>query len=99
MKKFLLLTIFVFLFSAMMFAADKNILLKVPGITWPGTAYRVSSTLKSLDGVEVVNTSVPQKEAYIKYDDSKVSLQQILIALEKAGYKAHVINNKKWNLI
>ncbi len=33
MKKFLLLTIFVFVFSVIMFAADKNILLKVPGIT------------------------------------------------------------------
>ena len=95
MKKFIFLMIFLFVFSVMLFAAEKNILLKVPGMTWPGTAYRVSSTLKGLNGVEIVNTSVPRKEAYVKYDDSKVSLQQILITLEKAGYKAEIIKKKQ----
>lgn len=99
MKKLIFVTFFIFLFSISVFAADVGVLLKVPGITWPGTAYRVSSTLQKINGVKIVNPSVPKKEVYVKYDNSKVKLKELLSALEKAGYSAKVLKENKWDLI
>lgn len=88
-----------FILTGAIFAKNVSVLLKVPGITWPGTAYRVSSTLKGLKGVKIVNTSVRKKEAFVQFDDEKVKLNDILSALKKAGYSAKVEKNVKWNLI
>ena len=98
MKKILLSLFFILFFNLMLFGSDVGILLKVPGITWPGTAYRVSSTLRSMRGVKIVNTSVIRKEVYIKYDNSTITVKDILEKLKSSGYTAKVLK-KQWNLI
>jgi len=99
MKKIIALFIFTLIFSTFLMSAEVGVLLKVPGITWPGTAHRVSSTLKAIEGVNIVNTSVPRKEVFVKFDDSKVNVKKLLSALEKVGYKAEILKNAKWDLI
>ena len=92
MKKFLFILVFSILLSGSIFATEVDLLLKVPGMSWPGTAYRVSSTLKGINGVKIVNTSLRKKEVYVKYDDSITNVKKMLKALEKSGYKAEVLN-------
>ncbi len=44
--------------------------------------------------MKIVNTSVRNKEVYVQFDDSKVKIENLLKALEKAGYKGNVIETK-----
>jgi len=98
MKKLFFSLLLLFISHSFLFGKIVNAVLKVPGITWPGTAFRVSSTLRQVNGVKIVNTSVRNKEVYVQFDDSKVKIENLLKALEKAGYKGNVIETK-WRLV
>jgi copper ion binding protein len=64
--------------------------LDVSGMTCGGCAAAVESALGGLKGVQKASVSLEQKRAMVSFDTSVVTPDQIVQAVEKAGYKAQV---------
>ncbi len=71
-------------------AATKSVTLSVSGWTCGSCAAATRIALKKLDGVESVKTDHEKMEAIVTYDDSKISPEKMIQAIEKIGYKATV---------
>lgn len=71
-------------------AATKTVALDVKGWTCGSCAASTRIALKKLDGVENVKTDHEKKEAVVTYDDSKVTPQGLIQAVERVGYSATV---------
>jgi len=75
----------------------KTVTLKVTGMTCGGCANTIHSALSKKDGVLGNEVQYPGNVATVKYDPEKITEQEIIATIEKAGYKAEVItdNNEK----
>ncbi|NLP34023.1 MAG: copper-translocating P-type ATPase [Clostridiales bacterium] len=62
--------------------------LKIEGMTCAACAKAVERVTKKLDGVEESNVNLATEKLSIEFDEEKVSLEDIQVAIEKAGYKA-----------
>ncbi|KRU27581.1 copper-translocating P-type ATPase [Clostridium sporogenes] len=62
--------------------------LKIEGMTCAACAKAVERVSRKLDGVLEANVNISTEKLDITFDKSKVSLNDIKIAIEKAGYKA-----------
>ncbi len=62
--------------------------LKIEGMTCAACAKAVERVSRKLDGVLEANVNIATEKLDITFDKSKVSLNDIKIAIEKAGYKA-----------
>ena len=71
-------------------AATKTAVFEVSGWTCGSCAAATRIALKKLDGVEDVKTDNEKKEAFVTYDDSKVTTDRMVQAIAKLGYKATV---------
>ena len=69
-------------------AATRSATLQVKGWTCGACAAASKIALKKVDGVESVSTDTTKAEAVVTYDDSKVTPQKLVDAVEKLGYKA-----------
>ena len=69
----------------------KTILI-LTGMTCAGCSNHVSTALKNIKGVIEQNVEYPGDVATIKYDASKTNPTEMIKAIEKAGYKAEIIN-------
>jgi P-type Cu+ transporter len=67
-----------------------NKILKIEGMTCAACAKAVERASKKLEGVSEANVNLATEKLNISYDSSKVSLEDIQNAVEKAGYKALV---------
>ncbi len=72
----------------------KIIKLKITGITCAGCSNHIVTTLKSLNGVVEQQIEYPGDLATIKYNPAKISVIDIITAIEKIGYKAVVVSEK-----
>lgn len=66
--------------------ADKS--LKIEGMTCAACAKAVERASKKLDGVSEASVNFATEKLSVSFDESKVSLEDIQNAVEKAGYKA-----------
>ena len=66
--------------------ADK--ILKIEGMTCAACAKAVERVSKKLDGVMEANVNFATEKLNVKFDETKVSVENIQAAIEKAGYKA-----------
>ncbi len=48
----------------------------------------VKKTLSSINGVKEVKVSLQDKNAMVKYDPKKVTIEQLKTTINKIGYKA-----------
>ena len=48
---------------------------------------RLEKILNNLDGVEIAKVSLEEKKATIKYDETKINIENIKEAIEDAGFK------------
>lgn len=71
--------------------AMRTITFRVEGMTCGGCAIATRTVLKRLDGVKTAKVSYDTKRAVVTYDASKVTVQQMIAAIGKAGFTATVI--------
>lgn len=72
----------------------KTIKLKITGMTCAGCNNHVANALKSLDGVVEQKVEYPGDVAIVKYNPAKTSVETIIKAIEKLGYKAVTVSEK-----
>ena len=71
-------------------AATKTVALDVKGWTCGSCAVSTRIALKKLEGVQNVKTDHEKAEVIVTYDDSKVTPQRLIQAVERIGYSATV---------
>ena len=74
------------LFNFTASAAERQVVLKVPGMNCAACPYIVSKALKQVGGVKSVKTSLAKRTAVVVYDDAKANLAQLTQATKSAGY-------------
>lgn len=65
----------------------KEIKLKIEGMHCTGCSSRLEKVLNNLEGVENAKVSFEEKQAIIKYEEEKISLEDIKENIEDAGFK------------
>lgn len=63
-------------------------IIKVEGMHCEGCASSVEKKLKATEGVEEVRIDLPKKEAWVKYDDQKVTVAKLREVINSTGFKA-----------
>jgi len=63
-----------------------EITLKITGMSCASCAKAIEVALKELEGVKDVKVNLATESAYVKFDESKVSITQIIRAIENIGY-------------
>ncbi|MFQ5709703.1 MAG: cation transporter [bacterium] len=66
----------------------QKVTLDVQGMTCSGCEYNVESALKKVDGVAAVKADYKKAMAEIQYDPSVASVEEMVAAVNKTGYKA-----------
>lgn len=64
----------------------QEITLSVPDVSCAHCVKTIDTSLGALPGVEKVNTDIPTKTVHLRYHPDQVSLQQIEMTLDDAGY-------------
>ena len=70
-------------------------IFKVEGMTCAACSAAVERVTKKLDGVESANVNLATEKLNIEFDEEKLSEKEIMAAVEKAGYKAHLDTTTK----
>ena len=65
----------------------KDIKLKIEGMHCTGCSNRLEKVLNNLEGVETAKVSLEEKKATIKYDETKINIENIKETIEDAGFK------------
>ncbi len=65
----------------------KEIKLKIEGMHCAGCSTRLERVLNNLEGVEEAKVSLEEKQATIKFDETKTNIQNIKEAIVDAGFK------------
>lgn len=68
-------------------AADARV-FDVEGMTCEGCVQGLTAKLKDTPGVQAVKVSLEEKKAYVTADAGKLPDDQIVAAIQKAGYEA-----------
>ena len=71
--------------------------IKITGMSCAGCATHIHTALSKTEGVISDKVKYPGNIAIIKYNPFKISEDQIVKVIEKAGYKAEVQKEKKVN--
>lgn len=61
--------------------------IKVEGMHCTGCSSRLEKVLNQLNGVQTANVSLENKIASVKFDENKISFEELLNAIEDAGFK------------
>ncbi len=61
--------------------------LKIEGMHCAGCSTRLEKVLNNLEGVETAKVSLEEKKATIKYDETKINIENIKEAIEDTGFK------------
>ncbi|GEM_PF-541201 len=68
----------------------KTITINIEGMSCLGCANKISNSLKSLDGVKDCKVNIDESKATVKIEDGKVTNEQLVKAVVKAGYTAQI---------
>ena len=69
-------------------AAGATVTIRVEGMHCGSCASSVEKKLKATEGVEEVRVSFEKKEAWIKYDNKRMSVAKLREAIDSTGFKA-----------
>ena len=61
--------------------------LKIEGMHCAGCSTRLEKVLNNLEGVETAKVSLEERKATIKYDETKINIENIKETIEDAGFK------------
>lgn len=79
-------------FTFVVVAAPQSVTLYVEGMTCGGCATDIEKTLSALDGVLEARVSFEKAEAWVRFDDRKISVDKIRKTIDGAGYR--VVDSK-----
>jgi len=65
-----------------------SVVIPVQGMTCFTCELTVESSLKRLAGVETADAKVTAEAAYVRYDPTRVSVEELIEAINKTGYQA-----------
>ena len=65
----------------------KEIKLKIEGMHCEGCSTRLERVLNNLEGVEEAKVNLEEKQATIKFDETKTNIENIKEAISDAGFK------------
>ncbi len=68
----------------------KEVVLKIKGMHCTGCSTRLEKVLNNQDGVEDAKVSFEEAKAEVKFDESRIRLDEIKEAIEDAGFEADV---------
>ncbi len=68
--------------------ASTSVVIPVEGMTCFTCELTVESSLKTLPGVQSADAKVNDAAAYVRYDSTQVSLDALVAAINKTGYRA-----------
>lgn len=71
-------------------AAEKTVVLSVPGMTCEACPITVRKALEKVPGVTKVKATLEPKEAVVTFDDDRASVASLLEATKRIGYPAQV---------
>jgi copper chaperone len=63
-----------------------QVTLNVPDISCAHCEKTIVEALRGKEGVQAVAVSVPSKHVLLKYDESKIALEQVKEILDEEGY-------------
>ena len=61
---------------------------KIPDMTCSNCAMNLESLEDTLDGVREINASYHKLQMTVEYDESMLTVEQIIAAVKKKGYQA-----------
>ena len=67
-------------------ATIQETVLSVPDISCAHCVNAINGALKDLPGVETVNTDIPTKTVYLRYNTNLVTMANIEMVLDDIGY-------------
>lgn len=70
---------------------DKKENIKITGMTCAACSARVERVLKKMDGIKEISVNLATEKAVIEFNSDKLSLNDVIVAIEKAGYGAEKI--------
>jgi len=76
-------------------AEVSSVQLELMGLVCASCNYAVKAALKDLDGVVQADVDYDQRRATVLYDPSRVTPQQMVEAIDKAGFQAEISPDKK----
>ena len=71
-------------------AAEKTVVLSVPGMYCAACPITVRKALEKVSGVEKVKAMFEPKEAMVTFDDAKTSVEKLMEATKQAGFPSSV---------
>ena len=71
-------------------AAQKTVTLDVPGMRCAACPITVKKALARVDGVSRAEVDYDKRQAFVTFDDARVSVDQLSRATAEAGYPASV---------
>jgi copper chaperone len=67
-------------------ATSQEKTLSVPDMSCEHCVKTINGALGTQPGVELVETDLPTKTVYLRFDPTKLSLEQVKAVLDDAGY-------------
>jgi len=67
-----------------------SVVIPVEGMTCFTCELTVESSLKQLSGVQSADARVTESVAYVRYDPAQVSLDELMAAINRTGYRARL---------
>lgn len=75
-------------------STSKRVNLSLTGMHCASCANIIERSVKKVPGVQQASVNFAAEKALVTYDDSKATIQQLISAVEKAGYKAQEVDPK-----
>ncbi|MDD3168451.1 MAG: cation transporter, partial [Eubacteriales bacterium] len=69
--------------------------LKITGMTCAACSARIEKVIGRMEGVDEISVNLATEKAVISYDQEKTELHQIIERIEKSGYGASEVREKK----
>jgi len=67
---------------------EKEVVLQILGMTCPSCAQGIEAGLARLEGVIEARVNFPAKEAIVRFDEEKITLDKVKAAIKRGGYEA-----------
>jgi copper chaperone CopZ len=67
---------------------EREVVLQILGMSCPSCSEGIQTGLARLEGVVDAKVNFASKEAIVKFDEDKISLDKIKAAIKRGGYEA-----------
>lgn len=68
----------------------KDIIIKIDGMTCKHCVANITEDVSEIKGVSAINISLEDKNANVSFDESAVSIDDIVATIKKLGFEASI---------